>query len=323
MPTSTVSVVVTTYNKAPYVAEAIASVLAQTRAPDQVIVVDDGSTDGTREILRRYDGLELHLRENGGVSAARNAGLAAATGELVAFLDGDDIWEAEYLEAQIGAALRHPSAGLVVADGIQFSADGVLRDSLLLGELHALVYGQGGADEVCGRFYRPLLRGSTIGTTSQAMLRARAARDVGGFDEALPVAEDWDLYLRIAARHDVAFVKRSLVRWRLVESGLSGPRERRFQWGEVDVAVLEKQLRAGPPAERDAVRAELDGRLARTAQRAYLYGREHDRAWARRYLAGFVRRHPGCLPASAYLAALSLPPGVVHTLGRVRRTGSR
>ncbi len=317
---STVSVVVTTFDKAPYVDEAIGSILTQTLEPHEVIVVDDGSTDGTRDRLLRYEDLTLLLRENGGASAARNAGVARATGEYVAFLDGDDVWEREYLATQVEAARRHPAAGLIIADGIQFGPDGTLRDSLLLGELHAAVYGDNDVGEVCARFYRTLLHGSQICATSQALVPARVLHEVGGFDEAFPVAEDWDLYLRIAARHDVLFVKRRLVRWRFVPTGLSGPRELRFRWGEVDAAVLEKQAREGPAGERDAIRAELGWRLPRTAQRAYFYGVQHDRTWARRYLAGFVRRHPSCLSAAAYLLALSCPPALVRVVGPAFRS---
>ena len=117
--TPLVTAVVTTYNQGPYIGAALGSVLAQTHRPLEIIVVDDGSTDDTPERVDRSRDRVVYLRQpNQGVAAARNTGVRQATGELIAFLDGDDLWEPEKLELQINAAVRHPESGLIVANGI-------------------------------------------------------------------------------------------------------------------------------------------------------------------------------------------------------------
>jgi len=114
----TVSVVIPTHDRGRVVVEAIESALAQTHPPLEVIVVDDGSTDDTAERVGRLrDARVRYLRRpHAGVSAARNAGIAAATGDLVAFLDSDDLWKPDKVEAEIAALARYPSAGGVFSD---------------------------------------------------------------------------------------------------------------------------------------------------------------------------------------------------------------
>ena len=113
-----VSVVIPTYNRARVVGEAIDSALAQTHERLEVIVVDDGSTDDTAERVgrRRDPRLRYVRREHAGVSSARNAGIAAATGDLVSFLDSDDLWKPEKIETEVAALARHPEAGGVFSD---------------------------------------------------------------------------------------------------------------------------------------------------------------------------------------------------------------
>ena len=113
-----VSVVIPTYNRARVVGEAIDSALAQTHERLEVIVVDDGSTDDTAERVgrRRDRRLRYVRREHAGVSSARNAGIAAATGDLVSFLDSDDLWKPEKIETEVAALARHPEAGGVFSD---------------------------------------------------------------------------------------------------------------------------------------------------------------------------------------------------------------
>lgn len=316
----TVSVVVATYNQAAFIEEALESVLAQTHPPLEVLVVDDGSTDGTRERIARFeDGVTTVFQTNQGVSAARNVGIRQARGDLVAFLDGDDVWSPAKLRAHVEAAVRNPSAGLVVVDGVQFHGDEVLRSSLFFGDLFDRLAGEAGT-EVTGRFYRELLRGSFVGTASQALVPAQVLADVGLFDTRLRTANDYDLYLRIAAQYDLTFVKAPLVRWRYVDTGLSGPRSMRWRSGEAEARALSKQAKEGPAEDRRFIRRELRWRLFRTAQRAYAYGLENDRAWARRYLAGFLSRHPRSIQAAVFLAALSCPPVLVRVVGPALRS---
>src|SRR5260370_6154365 len=113
-----VSVVIPTYNRARVVGGAIESALAQTHERLEVIVVDDGSTDDTAERVgrRRDPRLRYVRREHAGVSSARNAGIGAPTGDLVSFLDSDDLWKPENIETEIAALALHPGAGGVFSD---------------------------------------------------------------------------------------------------------------------------------------------------------------------------------------------------------------
>src|SRR5690242_11178404 len=127
-----VSTIITTYNQAEYIAAAIESALAQTYAEQEIIVVDDGSTDDTSTRIATFASRVTSIRQaNAGVAASRNSGVRLAKGPLLAFLDGDDAWERDKLEIQVAAALAEPLSGLIVVDGTQFDTAGTLRDSLI------------------------------------------------------------------------------------------------------------------------------------------------------------------------------------------------
>ena len=136
MTTFRASVVIPAYNYGRYLADAVDSVLSQTVPPHEVIVVDDGSTDDTPAVAARYTGRIQYLRRaNAGVSAARNAGIAAATGDWLALLDADDAWEPTFLEAVRPVCLQEPRPALVFTDYREFGArTGVARPSARLAE---------------------------------------------------------------------------------------------------------------------------------------------------------------------------------------------
>jgi glycosyltransferase involved in cell wall biosynthesis len=110
---STISVIITAYNREAYVAEAIESVLAQTRPAGEILVIDDGSTDRTGEIARSYPRVTCIVQENQGIGGARNAGLAHAAGDLIAFLDSDDVWAPRKLELQCAMLETRPELDFV------------------------------------------------------------------------------------------------------------------------------------------------------------------------------------------------------------------
>src|SRR5206468_4406731 len=118
-----VSIVIPCFNRADIVGDTIDSVLAQTYVNFEAIIVDDGSTDNTREIISGYDDRRLRYvyKLNGGLSSARNSGLELARGEFIAFLDSDDVWQSWKLEAQVEIFRRHPEAGLIWSDMSTFT----------------------------------------------------------------------------------------------------------------------------------------------------------------------------------------------------------
>src|SRR2546426_8898473 len=186
-----VSVVVTTYNQRAYVAAAIESALGQTFADREVVVVDDGSTDGTDAIAAAFgDRVRLTRQETAGVAGSRNTGVLNARGELVAFLDGDDLWEPSKLAIQIEAADRYPQAGLIAADGVLFDDDGsILAPTLLADPIRALL----GPDVTLvphHQCYGELLYQNIISTTSQVMVRRTVLDRVGPSDRRFRLSSD-------------------------------------------------------------------------------------------------------------------------------------
>jgi len=186
----TISVIIPTYDRAREVGAAIASVLAQTRPALEIIVVDDGSTDETPDVLARYgECVRVVRQENQGVAAARNAGIAVARGDLLAFLDSDDVWLPRNLELRAARIEADPGLGLVHC-GADFEGTGIRLD--------------GTEGSVASEILR--LDRSVIVAHGSVMVPRRVAEEVGGFDVRMRVSEDWDFCYRVAARYRIGFV---------------------------------------------------------------------------------------------------------------------
>ncbi len=191
-----VSVVVPTFNAGRLLEETLDSVEAQTLPPLEIIVIDDGSTDDTVErVHRRAPRVRLVTQANRGVSSARNRGWMEAQGDLLCFLDQDDVWHPMQLERQAACLHAIPAAAAVATPYWFCRADGALRLSDLVWPADP-----GGANMVDGyegwTYHRFLL--DCWALTSATMIRRQALVSVGGFDESLPYSEDWDLWLRLS-----------------------------------------------------------------------------------------------------------------------------
>lgn len=193
-----VSVIIPTYNRAHVLERAIQSVLGQTYSGFELIVVDDGSTDGTTELLTDYqDRLTVLVQDNLGVSAARNAGIGRSQGELIAFLDSDDEWLPDKLMRQVACYSVEKPMYVCHTEEI-WQRDGKIVPQK---KIHRK---QGGS------FFDRALQRCLI-SPSSVMLSRDLLDAVGWFDEELPAAEDYDLWLRITAFHTVDFVSEPLV----------------------------------------------------------------------------------------------------------------
>ncbi len=198
--TPTVSVIIPVFNGAAYVGAAIDSVLRQEMDGVEVVVVDDGSTDATPDVLRTFGTAVRPLRqENQGVARARNAGAALGRGQYLAFLDADDLWRPGKLARQLGALAEQPSAQACA------TAFEVVDDQLRPLEVRGGV--EVGLDDL-------LLRGNLIGTPSTVMVERGLFEAVGGFDPALSQCADWDLWIRLRTRTRLAAVREPLVLYR-------------------------------------------------------------------------------------------------------------
>ncbi len=300
-----VSVVITTYNQAPYIVETVLSALNQTYRDREVIVVDDGSTDETGARLAPFrDRVTLVRQENQGVAASRNTGVRSAKGELIAFLDGDDLWEPDKLDVQVAAYQAHPRSGLIAVDACMFSGTEVLLTSTLPWNT-TLFASEGEAST--GRFYDDLLTGPFIFTTSQVMIPARVLDAVGPSDGRFKYASDYDLYLRIASRYDITFVPQILTRWRYLPTSASGPSDlRRFRYLAEDVAVLKKHLSITTRAYRPLVRQIMHKKTFVASRDAY-HCHRHDRRWCRNYLMDLWSKNRWNVWPLIFCIALSSP----------------
>ena len=193
-----VSVIIPTYNRGWSLRAAIDSVQAQAFDDFELIVVDDGSTDDTPQILDDYGPAVTVIRQaNAGVSAARNTGIRAARGALVAFLDSDDRWLPEKLSAQVDFFAAHPDAMICQTEETWIRNGKRVNPK----KVHK---------KPSGRIFRASLALCLV-SPSAVMLRRRLFDEVGGFDEALPACEDYDLWLRISARHPVHLIETPLI----------------------------------------------------------------------------------------------------------------
>lgn len=172
-----ISVILTTYQRQTLLARALASVFAQTLADREVIVVDDGSTDATVEFLGRQPVTVIRLAHTGNPAVGRNAGLERAQGELITFLDSDDVWRPTALAELAGALSQHPDAGFSYCDYHPSSS------TLALARV--------------GDIFDPLLETDFL-VTGGVLIRRAVARAVGKFDAGCSPAEDWDYWLRMA-----------------------------------------------------------------------------------------------------------------------------
>ncbi len=274
---ATVSVVLPTWNRRELVARALTSVLAQSRAPDEVIVVDDGSTDGTAEALRKdFPGVVVLSQENRGVSAARNRGIEEAKGEWVALLDSDDEWLPRKLETQLGALSASPGALLCHTDEIR------IRRGRRVNPMAK-------HDKAGGLIFERCLALCAI-SPSSALLNRRLFDAVGLFDESLPACEDYDLWLRVTSRYPVVYVDEPL----LVKTGGHSDQLSRRYWGmdRFRIRAIEKILESGllSESQRMAAEAMLARKIGIYAKGARKRGREDE---ARRYESklGSARAH--------------------------------
>jgi glycosyltransferase involved in cell wall biosynthesis len=306
-------VVVTTYNQATYIGQTLESVFRQTLQPAEVIVVDDGSTDGTPEQIAVFQNRVISLRQgNQGVAAARNAGVRAATGELVALLDGDDLWDQHKLEYQVHAFAAHPQSGLIAGDVCHFNNDSILWTDFL----KRTVLNGSDAPLHSGRYFTSLVNQNIICTTSQVMIPAQVLRDVGPSDTRFPLASDYDLYLRIAAKYPITFVNQVLTRWRFLESSASGPKSRRgFRWSADTIGVLRKHSKELPMELRPEAHTAWRGHLSAAVHRAYYHGCKSDRLWATRYLLQLAWANPEAAWVGTFAAALWIPTAVRNVMG--------
>lgn len=246
---SSVTVIIPAYNCATYVAEAIDSVLAQDYETRELIVVNDGSTDDTLEVLRSY-GNQIRVldQKNGGPAAARNAGLSAARGDYIAFLDGDDVWIQGKLAAQVRHLDANPDVGTVFTNWHIWhrDADGSFRRP-------AEIESQQVSDEIdadnSGWLYNRLLFDCWL-LTSTVMMRRSMVTSIGDFDLSLWNGEDYDYWIRASRLGKITKLASVGALYRILPQSVSRrPRETDYEY-EVISRALGRWGLVGPDGAR-------------------------------------------------------------------------
>ena len=227
-----VSIIIPAYNAESTILETIESVQKQTFSDWELIVIDDGSTDRSLEILSTVTDSRLMVfsYKNAGVSVARNRGISHAKSDFIAFLDADDLWTPDKLELQLAALKKHPEAGVAYSWTMNMNSTG---DTFYSGDK---VYFQ-------GNVYVELLISNFIANGSNLLIRREAIESIGEFDPNLIPCEDWDYYLRLASEWHFVLVPKPQILYR---------QSSRSQSAKVDVmekgylAVINKAFKVAP-----------------------------------------------------------------------------
>jgi glycosyltransferase involved in cell wall biosynthesis len=324
-----VSVIIPTYDRARLVGAAIESALAQGDRDLEVIVIDDGSKDGTRETLTRAYGsnpkVRLLSKANGGVSSARNLGIRESRGEFIAFLDADDVWLPGKLALQLECLRRFPEAGMIWTDMSAVDAEGrVLHERYLRRMYSAYEFYPasrdlfadglkesriGGVTAYCGDIFSPMVLGNLV-HTSTALLRRERLDKVGFFNEDYKTGEDYPFHLKTCREGPVAFADAATVRYAVgLADALTSP-DKLIQISLNYLSTFERTL----ALERG--RISLSPALIREQlSNAYAWvGQEHLNAGlsreARSYFLKSLRTNPKDLSRLKPALASLLPSGV-------------
>jgi len=254
-----VSVVLPTFNRGWVVTEAVESVLGQDYANLELIVVDDGSTDNTNDLLSTFEDRITVIRQpNRGVSAARNAGVRASTGELIALLDSDDTWLPGKVTAQVTFFSTHPDV-LVCQTEEVWIRNGVRVNP---GKRHR---------KEAGMIFERSLALCLV-SPSAVMMRRSLLDQVGLFDESLPACEDYDLWLRIAWKHPIHLINQALI---VKRGGHPDQLSRMPELDKYRIQSIARLLDSGvlSPGQEKAARAMLDTKCVIYAQGCRKRGR--------------------------------------------------
>jgi len=243
-----IAVIVPAYNAELFIVEALDSAAAQSRRPEQIIVVDDGSSDRTADCVRKweqhYDG-ELHVvqQDNRGVSAARNAGIRHAKTDLVALLDADDLLFPFHLELLERGFKNNPHILLSFGDALYFDSEHIIKGSVFAGtRIEGVQYEEqtDGVRLLRGSVYSSLLWGNYIAPSASLLLK-NAAEKIGLFDEAIRSAEDRDIFLRLSRIGAFAYYPVVVARKRVHENNATH-RRHMSQFNRYQLMVLQKMI---------------------------------------------------------------------------------
>jgi glycosyltransferase involved in cell wall biosynthesis len=340
-----VTVVVPTYNRADLVVAAIDSARQQTYPKLEILVVDDGSSDGTRELVARIsdDRLRYFFKDNGGLSSARNFGLEHARGEYIAFLDSDDIWFPWKLSAQVGLLERHPEAGMVWSDFSTFDEPGrILKERALRGgyaayartKLQTLNGAQGRLGQLSehvpaahrdatysvGVIFEEMFLGNLVHPPT-AIVRRQRARAAGPFEPHVTGrgGDDYHYYFRVTEKGAVALIDAPTMLYRIHPKQITNTHG--IEEARADIRVLNYWMSRRPPRYPKRV---MNSRYA-AAHRwlGYEQWQADDLRAARSSFWRSLQYEPTNIVTAKWLMVAMLPTRFSAMLRSIRRAVSR
>jgi glycosyltransferase involved in cell wall biosynthesis len=310
MKTPLVSVIVPTYNYAEFIGEAIKSVLDQTIQDFEILVIDDGSTDNTKEVVLSFgDKVRYFYQSQQGPAKARNKGIVESKGEYIAFLDADDVWLPSKLEKQVNLFRSNPKLGMVVTDNFLFDDAGIYREYvnkkgyLITGDVVANIFINSGV------------------VTPTVMVRREVFDKVGLFEENLYIAEDDNMWIRIAAEYDVDIVDESLAKIR-------DHRGRTMRVSDKLIESVEKNIELLSSKYGPKVASRIKPLAAKKYNQIYFsqgYGQFENGNYrqARAYFRKALKVNPGNKKTMIYIIATYIPSWTHSFLRRIKRMVSR
>jgi len=309
-----VSIIIPTFNLARYIGRTLESVFAQTYTDYEVIVVDDGSTDDTRQVLARYAGrLQYLYQGNRGVAAARNIALDKATGELIAYLDADDMWYPQKLEKQVDFLDRHEECGVVHSDTAVIDES----DRIIYSEFNRQMH----RDVPQGQCLMPLLQRCHIQPLT-VMERRDCVEQTGGFDERLRGVDDYMRWILLAIEGvEFGYIDEPLAMYRWRGGQFSSSQTRTYWEAFVtmfNLLLKEKGLRSRCGEEAVAI------------ARNRLYSLRHDLAYldraegrtdqARRRILSLIQQWPLLPELYVELLKSCVPPALLTRLRMLKQS---
>ncbi len=307
-----ISVIIPVFNLEAYLGEAIDSVLGQTFQNFEILLVDDGSTDGSREIINRYQRrlpkkVRALFQNHRGAGAARNAGIAMAAGDWIAFLDGDDAWKPDKLEIQLREAEK----------------DSRINFLSTAAEIHGRRDLFAEAQPSGRDFKLELLLNGCFIILSSVLLR-RELLETTTFADELPGAQDLDLYLRLADRSCFHFIPMPLIMYRIRQNAISDPQTTRYRQLGQHYLIIKREtakMAAAAPVQFNQYKGELDSIMARLAhEAAYFSLSSREASWPARIKMSWIaiREDPGRIKNYRFLLQALLP---VQLSRRLRQHG--
>ena len=327
---SLVSVVIPTYNCSIYIGDTVRSVLSQTYKDLEIIVVDDGSIDNTKQALELFRGKIVYIyQENKGLAEARNTGIKASKGEYVAFLDADDLWLEDKIEKQVELFKNSSEVDIVFSDFSAFTAKKEISSSWIKNYFEVFyayeltfekIFAKksyGSPSRYSGDICKTMFLGNLI-LPSTVLIKKKCFDNVGYLDTNYRLNADYDLFLRISLRHSAGYIDSPLIRYRLWEGNVSKTKSYRFNIFEI-TEIIQKFIKANHEAiskERYCVHKRLSQLFFQNAIASIA---ENDLGEAREYLNQAIVHNPFCVKLYLFFLLSMMPQRFVSFLKIIRK----